>query len=94
MGPARMIVESLTPRPGIREQYRHKADIRTVAAIAAFGVKRTQLVDLPWQSGNGRVAARRILSTTAGRSREINPKFRDFGAKMGKAYESIVTGIA
>ena len=27
MGPARMIVESLTPRPGIREQYRHVASI-------------------------------------------------------------------
>src|SRR5260370_28684307 len=27
VGPARMIAESLTPKPGIREQYRHKADI-------------------------------------------------------------------
>jgi hypothetical protein len=26
VGPARMIVESLTPRPGIREQYRPEAD--------------------------------------------------------------------
>jgi hypothetical protein len=27
LGPARMILESLTPRPGIREQYRRKADV-------------------------------------------------------------------
>ena len=27
VGPARMIVESLTPRPGIREQYRHETDL-------------------------------------------------------------------
>src|SRR5437868_1343588 len=28
VGPARMIVESLTARPGIREQYRHLGDIK------------------------------------------------------------------
>ena len=27
VGPARIIVESLTPRPGTREQYRHEADL-------------------------------------------------------------------
>jgi hypothetical protein len=27
VGPARMIVESLTPRPGIREHYRTEADM-------------------------------------------------------------------
>src|SRR5262252_7712618 len=27
VGPARMIAESLTPKPGIREQNRHKADL-------------------------------------------------------------------
>src|SRR2546428_11957120 len=27
VGPARMIAESLTPKPGIREQNRHKADV-------------------------------------------------------------------
>src|SRR5580658_5431559 len=30
VGPARMIVESLTPRPGIREQNRHLASLSSV----------------------------------------------------------------
>src|SRR5262249_11856922 len=34
VGPARMITESLTPKPGIREQNRHKADIPTRRAVA------------------------------------------------------------
>ena len=28
MGPARIIAESLTPKPGIREQNRHECDLR------------------------------------------------------------------
>ena len=30
MGPARMFAESLTPSPGIREQYRHETNINPV----------------------------------------------------------------
>jgi hypothetical protein len=41
VGPARMIVESLTPRPGIREHYRHKADLSTPSIDVRFGGKRT-----------------------------------------------------
>src|SRR5258708_21031047 len=44
VGPARMIAESLTPKPGIREQYRHKAD------------KSRQLAHvLPFEGRSGRV---------------------------------------
>ena len=35
MGPARMIAESLTPKPGIREQYRHEMDVLGVPRKAA-----------------------------------------------------------
>ena len=38
VGPARMIVESLTARPGIREQYRHLADIEERSANVCFGL--------------------------------------------------------
>src|SRR5882724_13336466 len=42
VSPARMIAESLTPKPGIREQYRHKADLsRRVPTCLLFGAKRT-----------------------------------------------------
>ena len=39
VGPARMIVESLTPRPGIREQYRHKTDLLGRARHVSIGGK-------------------------------------------------------
>jgi hypothetical protein len=46
VGPARMIAESLTPKPGIREQYRHKADIPACLLFVRFrGVKRTSASD-------------------------------------------------
>ena len=36
MGPARMIAESLTPKPGIREQNRHEAAVRRVQNYVRF----------------------------------------------------------
>src|SRR5262249_30322945 len=36
VGPARMIAESLTPKPGIREQYRHEADMSNQARDVRF----------------------------------------------------------
>jgi hypothetical protein len=36
VGPARMIAESLTPKPGIREQNRHKADMLVVSLDVRF----------------------------------------------------------
>src|SRR5258705_7625125 len=36
VGPARMILESLTPRPGIREQNRHVSDMPTALSDVRF----------------------------------------------------------
>src|SRR6516162_6956354 len=36
VGPARMIAESLTPKPGIREQYRHKAGLAAALSHVCF----------------------------------------------------------
>jgi hypothetical protein len=42
VGPARIIAESLTPKPGIREHNLHKAAVRGAASIrSVLEVKRT-----------------------------------------------------
>src|SRR5437899_4066231 len=44
VGPARMIAESLTPKPGIREQNRHKGDLpRRLPICPLSGAKRTSI---------------------------------------------------
>jgi hypothetical protein len=37
VGPARTVAESLTPKPGIREQYRHNSDLSQCGGMSAAG---------------------------------------------------------
>jgi hypothetical protein len=69
--PARMLLESLTPRPGIREQYRPKADMRGdrlarhVASSSgfAFRLKHADSVEDRQQEGH---QSRRLYSYAIG----------------------------
>src|SRR6516164_3631587 len=45
VGPARMIAESLTPKPGIREQYRHIASVRGNAAPRSLSERSGHLAE-------------------------------------------------